>query len=156
MGSLIAKAEVAEAYAGRITEGNEVKISFPDTKKEIIARVTYSGKVINPMNRSFTVEASLDGNQDLHPNMLAVLKIADYRNEKAIVVPINTVQNSEEGQFVMVAKQNGNKLTAERRKVTQGLSYNGNVEILSGLNEGDKVITTGYQDLNQGDALLIK
>jgi RND family efflux transporter MFP subunit len=156
MGTLKAKAEVAEAYAGRIKEGNEVKISFPDTKKEIIARVTYSGKVINPMNRSFTVEASLDGNQDLHPNMLAVLKIADYINEKAIVVPINTVQNSEEGQFVMVAKQNGNKLTAERRKVTQGLSYNGNVEILSGLSEGDKVITTGYQDLNQGDALLVK
>jgi RND family efflux transporter MFP subunit len=156
MGTLKAKGEVAEAYASRIKEGNEVKISFPDTKKEIIARVTYSGKVINPMNRSFTVEATLEGNQDLHPNMLAVLKIADYRNDSAIVVPINTVQNSEEGQFVMVAKQNGKKITAERRQVKQGLSYNGNVEILSGLNVGDKVITTGYQDLNQGDALLIK
>jgi RND family efflux transporter MFP subunit len=156
MGTLKAKAEVAEAYAGRIKEGNEVKISFPDTKKEILARVTYSGKVINAMNRSFTVEAALDANQDLHPNMLAVLKIADYRNDSAIVVPINTVQNSEDGQFVMVAKQNGKKFTAERRTVKQGLSYNGNVEILSGLNTGDKVITTGYQDLNQGDALLIK
>jgi multidrug efflux pump subunit AcrA (membrane-fusion protein) len=56
----------------------------------------------------------------------------------------------------MIAKQNGNKLTAERRKVKQGLSYNGNVEIVSGLNAGDKIITTGYQDLNQGDALIIK
>ena len=156
MGSLKAKAEVAEAYAGRIKEGNEVKISFPDTKKEINARVTYSGKVINAMNRSFTVEASLEGNQDLHPNMLAVLKIADYRNDSAIIVPINTVQNSEEGQYVMVAKQNGNKYNAERRTVKPGLSYNGNVEILAGLTAGDKVITTGYQDLNQGDALIIK
>jgi len=156
MSSLKAKGEVAEAYAGRIKEGNEVKVSFPDLNKEIIAKVTYSGKVINPMNRSFTVEASLEGNQDLHPNMLAVLKIADYKNESAIVVPINTVQNSEDGQFVMVAKQDGKKLIAERRTVKQGLSYNGNVEILSGLNVGDKVITTGYQDLNQGDALLIK
>jgi len=156
MGTLKAKAEVAEAYAGRIKEGNDVKILFPDTKKEILARVTYSGKVINAMNRSFTVEAALDGNQDLHPNMLAVLKIADYRNDSAIVVPINTVQNSEEGQFVMIAKQSGNKVIAERRAVKQGLSYNGNVEILSGLTVGDKVITTGYQDLNQGDALKIK
>ncbi len=156
MGTLKAKAEVAEAYAGRIKEGNDVKISFPDTKKEIIARVTYSGKVINAMNRSFTVEASLEGNQDLHPNMLAVLKIADYRNDSAIIVPINTVQNSEEGQYVMVAKQNGNKYNAERRTVKPGLSYNGSVEILAGLTAGDKVITTGYQDLNQGDALIIK
>ena len=156
MGTLKAKAEVAEAYAGRIKEGNEVKISFPDTKKEIIARVTYSSKVISAMNRSFTVEANLDGNQDLHPNMLAVLKIADYRNDSAIVVPINTVQNSEEGQYVMVAKQNGNKLIAERRVVKQGLSYNGNAEIISGLNVGDKIITTGYQDLNQGDPIVTK
>jgi RND family efflux transporter MFP subunit len=156
MGTLKAKCEVAEAYAGRIKEGNEVKVNFPDIKKEITARVTYSGKVINAMNRSFSVEASLEGNQDLHPNMLAILKIADYRNDSAIVVPINTVQNSEEGQYVMVAKQNGNKYSAERRTVKPGLSYNGNVEIIAGLNAGDKVITTGYQDLNQGDALIIK
>lgn len=156
MSSLKAKAEVAESYAGRIKEGNEVKISLPDIHKEIIARVTYSGKVINALNRTFTVEAGLEGNQNLHPNMLAILKIADYRNDSAIVVPINTVQNSEEGQFVMVAKQNGKKLVAERRTVKPGLSYNGLVEILSGLNVGDKVITTGYQDLNQGDALLTK
>lgn len=156
MGTLKAKAEVAEAYAGRIKEGNDVKIFFSDSKKEILAKVTYCGKVINAMNRSFTVEANLEGNQDLHPNMLAILKIADYRNDSAIVVPINTVQNSEEGQYVMVAKQNGNKLIAERRVVKQGLSYNGNAEILSGLNVGDKVITTGYQDLNQGDAIVTK
>lgn len=156
MSSLKAKAEVAEAYAGRIKEGNDVKIIFTDSKKEILAKVTYSGKVINAMNRSFTVEAALEDNQDLHPNMLAILKIADYRNDSAIVVPINTVQNSEDGQFVMVAKQNGAKLIAERRAVKQGLSYNGNVEIISGLNKGDKVITTGYQDLNQGDAIVIK
>lgn len=156
MGTLKAKAEVAEAYAGRIKEGNYVKIFFSDSKKEILAKVTYCGKVINAMNRSFTVEANLEGNQDLHPNMLAILKIADYRNDSAIVVPINTVQNSEEGQYVMVAKQNGNKLIAERRVVKQGLSYNGNAEILSGLNVGDKVITTGYQDLNQGDAIVTK
>jgi membrane fusion protein (multidrug efflux system) len=156
MGTLKAKAEVAEAYAGRIKEGNDVKIMFSDAQKEILAKVTYSGKVINAMNRSFTVEAALDADQELHPNMLAILKIADYKNDSAIVVPINTVQNSEEGQFVMVAKQNGNKITAERRAVKQGLSYNGNVEILSGLNVGDKVITTGYQDLNQGDAIIIK
>ena len=53
-------------------------------------------------------------------------------------------------------KQNGNKYNAERRTVKPGLSYNGNVQILAGLTAGDKVITTGYQDLNQGDALIIK
>ena len=108
------------------------------------------------MNRSFTVEAALDENNDLHPNMIAVLKIADYKTDSAIVVPINTVQNSEDGQYVLLAKQSGNKMIAERRAVKQGLSYNGNVEIISGLVKGDRIITTGYQDLNQGDAIIIK
>jgi hypothetical protein len=71
-------------------------------------------------------------------------------------VPINTVQNSEEGQYVLVAKQSGSKMIAERRAVKQGLSYNGSVEIISGLAKGDRIITTGYQDLNQGDAIIIK
>jgi hypothetical protein len=47
-------------------------------------------------------------------------------------------------------------MIAERRAVKQGLSYNGNVEIISGLVKGDRIITTGYQDLNQGDAIIIK
>ncbi|MFN7692347.1 MAG: efflux RND transporter periplasmic adaptor subunit, partial [Bacteroidota bacterium] len=80
----------------------------------------------------------------------------DYKTDSAIVVPINTVQNSEEGQYVLLAKQSGNKMIAERRAVKQGLSYNGNVEIISGLVKGDRIITTGYQDLNQGDAIIIK
>jgi multidrug efflux pump subunit AcrA (membrane-fusion protein) len=147
---------VAEAYAGRVKQGNDVKIMLTDINKEIQAKVTYSGRVINPMNRSFTVEATLENNQDLHPNMIAVLKIADYKSDSAIVVPINTVQNSEDGQYVMVVKQAGNKMIAERRVVKQGLSYNGNVEIIAGLTKGDKVITTGYQDLNNGDAILVK
>ena len=155
-GTLKAKGEVAEAYAGRIKQGSEMKIILADINKEIIAKVTYSGKVINPMNRSFTVEAALDENNDLHPNMIAVLKIADYKTDSAIVVPINTVQNSEEGQYVLVAKQSGSKMIAERRAVKQGLSYNGSVEIISGLAKGDRIITTGYQDLNQGDAIIIK
>ena len=156
MSSLKAKAEIAESYAGRIKEGNEVKISMPDINKELVAKVTFSGRVINPLNRTFTVEANIESNQNLHPNMMAILRIADYKNDSAKVVPINTIQNSEDGQYVMVAKQTGNKLTADRRIVKVGLSYNGNAEILSGLNDGDKVITTGYQDLTQGDALLIK
>ncbi len=156
MSTLKAKADIAESYASRVKEGNDVTIVLPDINKEIKAHVTYSGKVINPLTRSFTVEVALESNQDLHPNMMAIVKIADYRKENTIVVPINTVQNSEEGQFVMIAVNQGNKLIAERRKVQVGLSYNGNIEILSGLDPADKVITTGYQELNQGDALVTK
>lgn len=156
LNSIKAKAEVAESYAGRIKEGNMVNISIPDLNKEITAKVTYTAKVINPLNRTFTVEAMLDKNQDLHPNMMAIMRIADYKNEAAMVVPINTIQNSEEGQYLMLAVTRAGKTVAERRTVQTGLSYNGIIEVVSGLSANDRVITTGYQDLNPGDALSIQ
>jgi hypothetical protein len=42
---------------------------------------------------------------------------------------------------------------AERRKVIVGKSSEGLTEILEGLNEGDMVITAGYQELNDGQAI---
>ncbi|MFN5547249.1 MAG: hypothetical protein ACK49W_08430, partial [Bacteroidota bacterium] len=68
------------------------------------------------------------------------------------------VQTTESGSFVVVAKavpaKNGsNNFVAERRKVIVGKSSEGLTEILEGLNEGDMVITAGYQELNDGQAI---
>jgi multidrug efflux pump subunit AcrA (membrane-fusion protein) len=87
--------------------------------------------------------------------MVAVLKIRDYSKDNSISVPINIVQNSEEGKFVFLAKQAGNKMVAEKAVITAGSSYGDRIEVLSGLNPGDQLITTGYQDLGNGQPLII-
>jgi hypothetical protein len=51
------------------------------------------------------------------------------------------------------AKNGSNNFVAERRKVIVGKSSEGLTEILEGLNEGDMVITAGYQELNDGQAI---
>ncbi|MFM2426126.1 MAG: hypothetical protein RL747_1670, partial [Bacteroidota bacterium] len=91
-------------------------------------------------------------------NMIAKLKIVDYENKSAISVNSNSVQTTESGSYVVVAKtvpaKNGsNSFVAERRKVTVGKASEGMTEILDGLNEGDLVITAGYQELNDGQAI---
>ena len=40
--------------------------------------------------------------------------------------------------------------------VTVGLTYNGLAEIKTGLKEGDKIITSGYIDLNEGESLSLE
>jgi len=149
-----AKADVSETYSSKIKQGNDVIVYFPDIKKEVQATINYSGRVINPTTRTFGVEIILEANDaDYHPNMIAVLKIVDYKSDSAMVVPINTVQNSDEGEYVFVsAKENGVDV-AKKRLVKVGYSYNGLVEIKSGLNKGDMLITTGYQDLNDGEVV---
>jgi membrane fusion protein (multidrug efflux system) len=151
---LKAKAEVSENYAAKIHQGNEVIVHFPDINKDVKAKVNFAGKVINTLTRTFTVEVLLEANsQDIRPNMLAVLKIADYSNEHALVVPVNVVQNSEEGQYVMVASADKGKSIAKKQIVSVGSVYNGVAEIKTGLTKGEKIITTGYQDLDNGDVV---
>ena len=155
MNSLKVKADIAESYAKNVRTGNDVIINFPDIDKEINSNITYVGKNINQLTRTFGVEASLGNQEDYHPNMIAVLKIADYKAENVLVIPINIMQNSEDGQFVFIAAEKGGKLVATKRVVTVGKTSGNYVEVVSGLTQGEKIITIGYQDLNEGDEVKI-
>jgi len=141
-------AEVAEAYAPKINTGDSVIVELPDLYKEIPATVTFSSKYINPTNRTFTVEVKLNPSKiDYRANMIAGLKINDYKS-KAIAIPINLIQNSQQGQYVLVVNKESNKV--EKTFITTGLTYNGVAEITKGLSVGDLLITTGYLDLKEG------
>jgi RND family efflux transporter MFP subunit len=149
------KGEVTEAYAGKVQKGDEVLIHFPDLNKDITTKVTYVSKSINPTNRTFTVEAAL-GTGDYSANQIAIMKIVDYKNPKAITIPVNLIQTGEEGDYVMVAEKTGtaNEAIVKKVIIRQGQNYNGQVEILEGLKEGDFIISTGFQDVNSGETVL--
>lgn len=154
LSQLKVKAEVSETYSTRVKQNDNVIISFPDIKKEISTKLSYAGKSINTINRTFEIEAKLDPKKvDVRPNMIAVVKIADYTNKSAFVVPINMVQSGNEGSYIYVAEGEKENAVAKKRVVETGMSYNGNVELKSGLQNGDRVITTGYQDLIEGQKI---
>jgi len=147
-------ADVAEAYTSRINTGDEVVVYLPDIDKEIKARVTFCSKYINPTNRTFTVEARFSSNAPgLKANMVSVLKIMDYSNPETVVLPMNIVQTDNKGEYVLVAVQENNTFVARKQAVKTGQVYNGLTEITTGLKSGDKVIMSGQQGLNEGEAL---
>jgi len=144
--------EVAESYLATIKSGNDVLISFPDLDKEINGKLDYAGKAINRLNRTFNVEVRLNSKDgSFSPNMLAVLKIVDQTVPSALVVPVGSIQKSSEGEFVYIAVVEGKTTVAKRRVVTSGITYNGMTQVAEGLAAGDKVITTGYQGIIEGD-----
>jgi RND family efflux transporter MFP subunit len=150
-----ALADVGEAYSSKVQVGDQVKIYLPDLKQELDNKVTFASKYINPTNRTFLVEAEIPSSSlTFRANMIAVLKIKDYTNPSAIAIPQNYIQNSrDEGQFVYVAvEENGQKI-ARKRAITPTVSYNGLTEVVSGLQEGDKIITAGYKDLYNGQPI---
>ena len=143
---------ISEAYADKVNEGDSVRVYFPDINYEVSGKLTFVSKYINPINRTFEVEVRLGSiGNNIKANMIAVLRINDYKNPNAISLAINSVNNDKNGSYVWVAKVEGDKLIAKRVPVKSGLTYNGAIEIKEGIQQGDKVITTGFLNLKEGD-----
>ncbi len=147
---------ISEAYAQKVNDGDTVRIIFPDINYEVTGKLTFVSKFINPTNRTFEVEIRLPQiDRNIKANMIAVLRINDYHNANAHTIAINSVSNDKTGSYVWVAKPQGDKLIAERVTVKTGSTYNGSIEILEGLSDGDKVITAGFLNLKVGDLVKI-
>jgi membrane fusion protein, multidrug efflux system len=148
------KADIAESLSAKMKQGAVVKLMFPDIQKEYDSRIAYVGKIINQLNRTLKVEASVSANMPgVIPNMVSIMRVADYSNPSAMTVPLNIIQKDASGDYVMIIGANGNQIVAKKAAVKVGKINTDNAEILSGLNNGDKIITQGYQDLNEGDIL---
>jgi multidrug efflux pump subunit AcrA (membrane-fusion protein) len=106
--------------------------------------------VIDPLSRSFFMESKLPVDNTLRPNQMAQVKIKDYEKANAISIPINLLQNDENGKFIYVAVTEKGKLIARKKMVTVGEFYGNNIEILSGLAVGENIITEGYQTIFDG------
>jgi membrane fusion protein, multidrug efflux system len=151
-----AVADVGEAYTSKIKTGDQVKIFLPDLNTELQENVTFASKFINPTNRTFIVEVELSPANGMvyRANMIAVIRIKDYSNPSTIAIAQNYVQASkDEGSYVFIAKKENGKNIAKKTYIRTGITYNGLTEILSGLKEGDTLITAGYKDLYEGQVI---
>ena len=110
------------------------------------------------MSRTFIVEIGLPGaNNNLRANMLASVSINDENRSDAICVPANYIQRDPSGNtYVLIAEKQKDKLVAHKKMVTTGLSYGNNIVVDSGLNEDDQLIASGYQEVVDGQPIILK
>lgn len=152
-------ANVADTYMKRLKKGSPVIVELPDIDKTIEAKITFVSQVVNPQNRSLTIEVGVS-NKDkmLKPNMIAKVKIQDELVDTAVVVPSNIIQRSSGGgEYILIAeKDNTGKLFARKREIRTGSNYGGKAVILSGLQAGDVIILSGYQEIVDGQPIYMK
>lgn len=148
-----ATVQVPENYMDRVHTGTNIIITLPDVNKTFNTTASVSGKLIDPNTRSFYVDAKLPADKDLRPNQVALAKLQDYVATNAITIPVNTLQTDEKGKFVLLAENENGKLVARKRAVVIGQLYGDNIEVTSGLQAGEKIITDGYQGLFDGQAI---
>jgi membrane fusion protein, multidrug efflux system len=147
---------VPENYLARVKVGAPIQVVLPELNNRVIStKVSVASKLIDPTTRSFYAEAKLPVDKDLRPNQAAVVKIEDYKTANAVTVPINVVQSDEKGKFLYITDTVNGKTVARRRVVIAGEAYGGMMEIKSGLQGNEQIITEGYQTVYDGQAISI-
>lgn len=153
LGNMYVSTTVPETYIGKLKMGDLVDVYLSSLGKTYKGKVRQVGNFINPNNRSFGIEVGLPNPDNLlRPNQVAKLKIVDYTNKNAIVVPTNVVQEDGEGnKFIYTVEgSNGKTGTAKKVVVTVGKSSDNVTEILSGLTAEDIIVTEGVNNISEG------
>ncbi|BDS14797.1 efflux RND transporter periplasmic adaptor subunit [Aureispira anguillae] len=142
-------AAIPEIYLGKVKRGESVLLKFPALKEEQKGRVMTIGRIINPANRTFEVEAAVNSrNGLLKPNLLATMLVNDYEVKDAIVVPDQLILQDVSGaDYVMVLE--GNK--AVKKVVKMGKGYNNETIIKTGLTGEETLLIKGARQVSDGD-----
>lgn len=147
-------ANVSEAYVTEVKKGNKVQMLFSDLDKTVSGQVSFVGKAINQLSRTFAVEVALPGSNDFRPNMTGELKLIFHSEPNALVVPVNVVQDINGQKVVYTAETVDGKLVA-KKNIVKVIGVFGNLAQVNTLKAGDKIITVGYQGLNDGELIKI-
>lgn len=152
-------ADLSEHYLASINKGDTVSVTFPAYDDiEYNVPVFRTGNVVKLDNRTFTIEVKINNkNNMLKPGIISVIHINDYVNKSAFIVPSLILKRDVNNEFFLfVVDEKDGELIATKTYVKTGKSFKDQTEILSGLEEGQKIITEGYNTVSTGTKIQIK
>ncbi|WP_040252343.1 efflux RND transporter periplasmic adaptor subunit [Psychroserpens mesophilus] len=150
--------DVPESYITSVTEGKTVKVDFPVLGTTMDAKIRQAGSFINPANRTFKIEVAVPNtDKNIKPNLTAKLRINDYTNDKAILIPLSIISENAEGeQYVYtISNKNDSIASAKRTIITTGKTQGDDIEVLSGLTNNDEIIQEGARSVKDGQEVKI-
>ena len=141
--------KVSEGESLRAKEGGALAFRVaPLGPRDFGARIYHVGRVADPTTRQVEVLAWVDPAPELKPGFFAEVTLEGERKQGALVIPEGAVQASERGFVTYVVDD---QKTARVRLVGLGLrTGTGVVEILSGLAQGEVVVSEGSDRLADG------
>ena len=158
LSDMYVETDVPERFLPDVTKGKTVKVNFPVLNKTIDATIRQAGSFINPANRTFKVEIEIPNSDgSIKPNLTAKLKINDYTNSNAILIPLNVIsENSQGQQYVYIIKDKvENKGKAKRVIIETGKTQGDYIEVLSGITSGDEIVNEGARSVKDDQSVKI-
>jgi multidrug efflux pump subunit AcrA (membrane-fusion protein) len=152
---LIAKAHIPQAAAASLRVGNPAELKVAGLDESVKAMVTLVSPALDP--GSTTIEVWVEArkpNPAVRPGMTVAVTMVSKTAKDAIVVPAEAVFKTDEGaNYVLVA---GSDEKAHQKKVQVGIRSTDQAQVLSGINEGDPVITSGGYALPDGTQIKVE
>lgn len=159
LNNMYIEAEVPESYIKYVTKGKKAEVFFPVLGTTLQTCVRQVGNFINPNNRSFKVEIGVpnkDGN--IKPNLTSKIKLNDYTNNAAYLIPQSIISENAEGQqYVYTVKEinSNNEGVAERVIIETGKTQGNVIEVLSGVTKGTQIIKEGARSVKNGQTVKV-
>ena len=119
-------------------------------------RITAINPGVDPGTRNVRIRATVDNPEGLlRPGMFAQVRTVLPRREGILTVPRTAVTYNTYGDSVFVIEQKDGQKTVQRRQIRTGEVRAGRVEVVSGLAEGETVVSAGHQKLRNGQPVQI-
>lgn len=143
---LILNVEFPEKFISTVELGQQAFVTNYNLKEDtLVAEITQLSPAINETTRTFKGVMNVD-NHDLimRPGMFVKAEIVVEKRDSAIVIDREIIQNKRRGKVVFVVERNA----AVERRINTGIETDDEVEILSGLQPGEKLVIEGYEMLS--------
>ena len=144
---MYAEANVPERYLSQIKIGTTALVEIPMLKIKYSSSIRQTGNFINPNNRSFRVETPLPNPDEMiKPNLSCKLKINDYSNPQALMIPLRIINENASGQkyiYKLKPDVKDKVYRTEQIFVQLGKSSKDKIEVLEGIQADDLLIDEG-------------
>lgn len=151
--------DVPESYISNVVYGKDVTVEFPVLGKTIETKIRQAGDVINPANRTFKVEVGVPNkDKTIKPNLTARLKINDYTNENALLIPQSIISENAEGEqyiYIITNKNSNNEGNAKRVIIKTGRTQGNVIEVLEGIEDGSEIVKEGARSVKDGQTVKV-
>jgi RND family efflux transporter MFP subunit len=135
----------------KMTVGQSLELKIDSATIDMQAEIVSISNTIDPMTNLYNVEISLENNGLLRAGMFAQVKINTDIREDILSVPGNAVLEKS-GQSIVYVEIDG---IAYEKNVTTGLDTGRRVEIISGLEEGQRIIVKGQNYISDGSVVKV-
>jgi RND family efflux transporter MFP subunit len=148
------QADVPELYSGSVSTGAAAVITFDAVPRDTIrGRVSFVGSTVSSANRAMQVEIIVPNpGRKAKPEMVAKVRLVRETRNNALLISENIIQLVDRDRYIVYVENSGR---AEERRLKLGGRQGILLEVLEGLNAGDRLIVSGYEKVINGSPVIV-